>query len=129
MQDEQPTAAHPFPVSEVGSRYRVWTWAGTVRNRSLLANCRSLGALSAGPWSVDFQRHPGELCPELALHSPEEGDPLLKPLAEALKFAELLPRSLLLAELSNRCFETGICESASTRMPFGGSSHVPLVKL
>lgn len=111
LQDELPTTAHPFPVSEVGSRYRVWTWAGTVRNRSLLANCRSLGALSAGPWSVDFQRHPGELGPEHARHTPDADDPLLKPLAEALQFAELLPPALLLAELSDRYFETAYTNS------------------
>lgn len=105
LRDDLPTAASPYPVAALDSgRYRLWSYAGTTHNRSLMANSRSQGAVAMGPLHVDFTRHPGEIKADPAHFELTAGDPLLTVMKDDLKFSDLVPPTLLLGQLTVRYF-------------------------
>lgn len=105
LRDALPTSTDPYPVVALDSgRHRVWSYAGTIRNRSLMANCRPRGAISMGPLHVEFARHPGDVRAEHARYDPVDGEPMLAALRDCVKFAELVPPPLLLTQLAHRFF-------------------------
>jgi ATP-dependent Lhr-like helicase len=98
-----PTTSHG--VEQLPSdKWRVWTFLGTLANRTLLANFRTAGATSATPWYIDFAKRPPEV-----LHLEEDQsflqqETLLTGYVEALKFHELLSTGQAADEAIQRCF-------------------------
>lgn len=110
LRDDLPTAASPYPVTALDSgRHRLWSYAGTIRNRSLMANCQGLGAVGMGPLHVDFTRHPGEVRADQAIYDPTVGEALLASMKDSVKFADLVPPPLMTMQLAKRFF----CAAAS----------------
>lgn len=105
LRDALPTSPDPYPVIDLdGGRHRVWSYVGTIRNRSLMANCRRQGAIAMGPLHVDFARHPGTVRAEQARYDPVDGEPMLVAMRDCVKFADLVPPPLLLTQLTHRFF-------------------------
>ena len=105
LQDEMPTAIHPPAVRQQGpARFQVWTYAGTKRNRTLLATLRDTGALRSNELYIDF-RHAPALPVDVNTPMPER--PPRKEwqaFVSTLKFAEMTEETLLEAEIVERFF-------------------------
>ena len=68
LQGEMPIAITPPAVRQLGpERFQVWTYAGTKRNRTLLATHRQNGAMRANELCLDFRQAPKA---PLDLHAP-----------------------------------------------------------
>ncbi len=105
LRDELPTAGNPYPIQELDKgRFRMWTYAGSKRNRSLLAALRTAGALRAEGLYVDFAGRPPELRSDELPSLPRPSDPLVDSYAEGLKFGELLTSSHRRKEVVRRNF-------------------------
>lgn len=90
IRDEIPTAVDYLPVQNVGpGRFRLWTFAGTTVNRTLMLACRASGAFRSDGLSVDFRLDPRLMRagPTMQPLSESELDVLVK----ATKFVDLLP--------------------------------------
>ena len=105
LQDEMPTAIHPPAVRQQSpARFQVWTYAGTRRNRTLLAALKDAGALRANELYIDF-RHAPALPVDLNMSVPEQlPRKEWEPFASTLKFAEMTDEALLKAEIMERVF-------------------------
>jgi ATP-dependent Lhr-like helicase len=105
LQDEMPTAITPPAVRQLGpARFQVWTYAGTKRNRTLLATHRENGAMRANELCLDFRQAPKV---PLDLHAPlPEPVPRIEwePIAKTLKFAEMTEEGLLGTEIVARFY-------------------------
>jgi hypothetical protein len=98
LRDGIPTGADNLPVQQVGhDRYRVWTYAGTTVNRTLLLSGRREGAVRYDGLSIDFSSDPRGVpigCGELELSVQ-----VYRELIKSVKFADLLSddQAILLA--------------------------------
>src|SRR5262249_50192944 len=89
LRDEIPVGADNLPVQQVGDdRYRVWTYAGTTVNRTLLLSGRQEGAVRCDGLSVDFSSDPrGVSIARGELKLPAQ---VCRELIKSVKFADLL---------------------------------------
>ncbi len=105
LRDELPTAENPYPIQELDKgRFRMWTYAGSKRNRSLLAALRTSGALRAEGLYVDFAGRPPELRSDELPGLPRPSDALVDGYAESLKFGDLISPTLRRMEAVSRSF-------------------------
>ncbi len=105
LRDELPTAGDPYPIQELDKgRFRIWTYAGSKRNRSLLAGLRTAGALRAEGLYVDFAGRPPELRSDELPGLPRPSDPLVDGYAESLKFGDLISSTFRRMEAVSRSF-------------------------
>lgn len=105
LRDEMPTAGDPPAVEELDSgRFRMWTYAGSKRNRSLLAGLRSSGAVRAEGLFVDFSVRPPGLRRQDWPSRPDKNSPLVTEHSESIKFGDLMPLEHKMAETVHRSF-------------------------
>lgn len=90
VRDETPVGADNFPVQElVNDRFRVWTYAGTTANRTVMLK---MGATRCSGLSVDFPWDPRvgvNVSPRTV------GDDDCRELTKSVKFADLLNDSTI----------------------------------
>lgn len=99
LRDEVPVGADNFPVQQVGdNRYRVWTYAGTTVNRTLLLSGRQEGAVRCDGISIDFSSDPRGV--SIGPGEPELSAQVCRDLIKSVKFADLLSdgQAILLAK-------------------------------
>jgi ATP-dependent Lhr-like helicase len=88
--DETPTGAAYAPVQMIGTgRYRLWTFAGSTVNRTLMLACRASGAYLSDGLSVDFRIDPRLMGETVAMQPLPKSE--LEVLVKATKFSDLLP--------------------------------------
>ena len=105
LRDEMPTAGDPSPVEELDTgRFRMWTYAGSKRNRSLLAGLRSSGAIRAEGLFVDFAVRPTGLRPQDWPGRPNKNSPLVKEHLESIKFGDLMSVDHKMVQTVHRSF-------------------------
>lgn len=101
LRDDIPTGTDPVPIQVLGDgRYRAWTFAGTRLNRTLLLRRKSSGAYRCDGLSIDFRIDPRLMADSAMTEPPQEE---LAPFVEAIKFADLLPKSLAHSLAKARC--------------------------
>jgi ATP-dependent Lhr-like helicase len=106
LRDEMPTAVgHPTVTPDGRGNFRLWTYAGTMVNRTLMLRWQAAGAWRFDGLGVDFRRDPRQALAEGA-GRPIEPAALLE-LAEGLKFATLLDSSVLARVVAARLLGDG----------------------
>jgi ATP-dependent helicase Lhr and Lhr-like helicase len=99
LRDEIPVGADNLPVQQVGNdRYRVWTYAGTTVNRTLLLSGRQEGAVRCDGLSIDFSSDPRGV--SIGRGEPELSAQVCRELIKSVKFGDLLNdgQAILLAK-------------------------------
>ncbi len=90
--DEIPTGADHAPVQLISpGRYRLWTFAGSTVNRTLMLACRASGAYRSDGLSVDFRMDPRLMGETLVMQPLPNSE--LEVLVKATKFSDLLPEA------------------------------------
>ena len=102
-----PTPDGQYILQEItDEKWRVWTYLGTLANRTLLASNRSQGASKSSEWYVEFKRRPPEEITDSTSLSDVIADSALPSLVESLKFNELLSEQHSTWEVLMRCFQS-----------------------
>ncbi len=101
IRDEIPTGADRLPVQMTApGRFRLWTFAGTIVNRTLMLACRESGAYRSDGLSVDFKTDPRLMGGGLTLQPLSKSE--LDVLVKATKFVDLLPEAFAIRMASAR---------------------------
>jgi ATP-dependent helicase Lhr and Lhr-like helicase len=98
LRDDIPVGADNLAVQEIANgRFRVWTYAGTLVNRTLLLGEKELGALRCDGLSIDFSSDPRGV--SIGIEKLQLSAPICRDLIRAVKFSDLLSedQAMLLA--------------------------------
>ena len=108
LRDEIPVGADNLPVQPVGvDRYRVWTYAGTTVNRTLLLRGKQEGAVRCDGLSIDFSSDPRDL--SIGRGKLELSVQICRELIKSVKFADLLNDSQAALLARARFIAEGVC--------------------
>nr|WP_259374460.1 DEAD/DEAH box helicase [Calidifontimicrobium sp. SYSU G02091] len=101
VRDETPVAIDHLPVQADGAwRFRLWTYAGTAANRTLMLTYKKAGAYRFDGLGVDFRVDPQRAMRDGAVGSVPEADVI--ELTTGLKFVGLLPTSMAISVVKAR---------------------------
>jgi ATP-dependent Lhr-like helicase len=99
LRDEIPVGAENLPMQQISDdRYRVWTYAGTTVNRTLLLSGRQEGAVRCDGLSIDFSSDPRGK--SIGIGEIQLSVQVYRELIKSVKFADLLSdnQAVLLAK-------------------------------
>jgi len=102
-----PAADGRYILQELSvDKWRVWTYLGTLANRTLLAAYRTQGATKSSAWWVEFKKRPPQTLGQAAIRETDVvTDPSIFALTEAINFHEMISERQATLEVLGRCFE------------------------
>lgn len=101
VRDETPVTIDHLPVQADGTgRFRLWTYAGTAANRTLMLTYKRAGAYRFDGLGVDFRVDPRLAMRDIAGGSVPEADVI--ELTTGLKFVGLLPTAMAISVVKAR---------------------------
>ncbi|MBI3156217.1 MAG: DEAD/DEAH box helicase [Burkholderiales bacterium] len=101
LRDETPASLEGPQVRTISpGRFRLWTYAGSVSNRTLMLARKGVGACAFDGLGVDFRVDPRLSEARTSTYAPSAAD--YRVLAEGTKFTDLLPLQLVAREVDSR---------------------------